>query len=176
MQQLSVQFCFHAYADGEDDDSVTCIAEPQSASEIEQVQQALIRNHQRSGELIISADGEKVHIKDSLDALVMQLCFESLSDLIAKKHVVVGHYLVYGYIRLDPEGDLTLISGDFIEKVRVPRDPLLAALFAAGERYIEVIKKLHQSTDAYGDLLETLEEYRTDAAAVMAGGTPSDQE
>lgn len=168
-ENVSVQFCFHHYADDDQSDGFTCVAEPVSTADFALVEQALEKNAERSGELVITSTGnDEVRIKDSLDALVMQLCFESQADLRAKKHVVVGHYLVYGYIRLDPEGDLSLLSGDFIAKVRVPREQFAVALFEAGVRYIEVIRHLSKSHEDYADLLEMLEDYRTDAEAAIA--------
>jgi hypothetical protein len=173
---VSVQFCFSIYDQDEQSDKEECVPEPSSDADLERIRQALPQNEERSGELVITGpDNVEVRIKDSLDALAMQLCFESLPDLIAEKHVVVRHYLMYGYIRLDPEGDLTLISGDYIPKVRVDRAKLISALFHAGERYIQLIKNLRRSDTDYAELLEMLEGYHSDAAQALASATP-DQE
>jgi len=173
---VAVQFCFTIYDEDAQSDKEECAPEPHSQAEIERIRQALPQNEERSGELVITGpDNVEVRIKDSLDALAMQLCFESLADLIAEKHVVVRHYLMYGYIRLDPEGDLTLLSGDYIPKVRVDRAQLIAALFAAGERYIAFIKNLRRSDTDYAELLEMLESYHSDAAQAMESATPAQE-
>jgi hypothetical protein len=173
---VSVRFCFSIYEEDERSNKEECAPEPSSDAELERIRQALLQNEERSGELVITGpENVEVRIKDALDALVMQLCFESLPDLIAEKHVVVRHYLMYGYIRLDPEGDLTLISGDYLPKVRVNRAQLITALFQSGERYIQFIKSLRQSDAEYAELLEMLEGYHSEAAQALAAA-PSDQE
>jgi hypothetical protein len=167
--QLAVAFYVHRFSDEESaeggEEAVPELALTASPALLGEL---FVQNSDHSGELVITSPGNpEVRIRDSLDALVMQLCFEALEDLIAEKHVVVRHYLMYGYIRMDPEGDLTLLSGDYLPSVRVERAALIAALFQAGERYLALIRSARSLDAQLDDLLTMLEGYYADAVEVM---------
>lgn len=167
---LAIQFYVHRYLEEDDPEKAgeECISELALADNPGLLAELFARNTDHSGELAITSPGNpEVRIRDSLDALVMQLCFESLNNLIEEHHVVVRHYLMYGYIRLDPEGDLSLLSGDYVPKVRVNRAALIPALFQAGERYLELIRGLRRTNEEFDELLTMLEDYHTEAAEAL---------
>lgn len=112
-------------------------------------------NDEDEGAVIISQGDVVVRVDDSLTATVANLCLGAIDDLIAKRHVVVPYFITYGYLRLDPEGDLQLVSGDYVPTVRFPRSKLIPALVDVAEQYLAFLRTC-RDTDEYGPITDDI--------------------
>lgn len=122
---------------------------------------------------IVCQDGTNPPIlaADALIVLVKYLCFLSLPALVANRNVVYRYYQQYGYLRLDPEGHLMLISGDGNPTVRFERDACIQALYACGVRFLDLLTQLQGDPPAPGiaRIRELLEADRLLAQTALAG-------
>lgn len=73
--------------------------------------------------------------EDEIVALVANVCFGAVRDLLTNLHVAVNYSDTYGYLRLDREGDTVRLSGDRVADIRVPARSLLEALVECGARF-----------------------------------------
>ncbi len=108
---------------------------------------AVLADEERQGamnsSLIIRSPGApEVRVADEIEGIVARVCFFTIPDLLANKHVVSRHLSYPGYFRLDPEGLKILVSGDYVPSVRVDYQELIPALAACGERFIAFLQRL----------------------------------
>ncbi len=137
-----------------------CISEDDLDLKLDYYREKLLTNTDNDGFIVISsAEQPDVRIQDELWAITQNLCFIAIPDLITHKSVVIRIYSNYGYVRLDPEGDLVRISGDCLPDVRVNRVELITSLYDCGQRFIQFLGKLQGGNPDYKDMLEGLEEY-----------------
>ena len=137
-----------------------CISEDDLDIKLDYYREKLLTNTDNDGFIVISsAEQPDVRIQDELWAITQNLCFIAIPDLITHKSVVIRIYSNYGYVRLDPEGDLVRISGDSLPDVRVKRVELITSLYSCGQRFIKFLRKLRENDIEYQDILEGLEEY-----------------
>ncbi|MBG1271105.1 hypothetical protein [Nostoc sp. WHI] len=137
-----------------------CIAEDDLEAKFEDYREKLFSNTGNDGFIIISSPEQPdVQIQDELWAIIQNLCFIAIPDLIAHKSVVIRIYNNYGYVRLDPEADLVRISGDGLPDVRVTRAELITSLYACGKRFIQFLRKLGEDDPEYKDIIEGVEEH-----------------
>lgn len=109
-------------------------------------------------------------VEDSLPALVKNLCFEAMPDLVANKSVVYRYFSYHGYLRLDPEGSLILLSGDGNPTIRVDRSSFLRAFYACGLRFMQLLRQVqgdppHPNT---AQLIAFLEQYQVVGQTALA--------
>jgi hypothetical protein len=157
---VTVTFCVY----GEN----TCIPEEQIEQNFARYRDELITNRDLDGCLIIAAPPyPNVRIEDTLEAIVQNLCFATLSDL-KDGHAVENHYFSQvGTIHFLPEGDTIRIEGDFVTSATIPRVELVAALFGCGQRFMIFLRKL-LADDADGRArIEWLAQYEQRALEVM---------
>ncbi|MFP5272945.1 hypothetical protein [Coleofasciculus sp. G1-WW12-02] len=110
-----------------------------------------------NGAVVISSPGQPdIRVEDELEATVHNLCFQFIPDLVAEKHIVVTYFRYYGYLRLDPEGDYVLLSGDSVPMVRILRDELAPALYNCGLRFIKFWRRLRDDP-AYEEIFQDFE-------------------
>jgi hypothetical protein len=70
-----------------------------------------------------------VHVEDELEATFQNLCFRAVADLKAGKNRIINYLGYYGELRLNHEGTMVIISGDFVPEVRVLTEKLLLSLY-----------------------------------------------
>ena len=79
----------------------------------------------RSGRLPVVAP------EDEIIALVDNVCFGAVREVLKDLHVAVNYTDTYGYLRLDREGDTVRLSGDRVADIRVPTRSLLEPWWSA---------------------------------------------
>jgi hypothetical protein len=125
------------------------VSENELTANIDQYREQLHAVDSWIGEIVIvTDDGTEVHIEDDLDVLVQHLCFRCVRELRAGQHTLVQYWSYYGYVRLDPEANTVVISGDFIPKVRVMATDLLPALYSCGRRYLVFARNIYGHSEA----------------------------
>jgi len=164
---LSVTFCYNDYRD-EDVDEAPCVPEPLDEADFAAFDEIVAANEDDVGKLVLRRAEVAFEIEDSLDATVANFCLGAIPDLVGRKHVVVRHFLSYGYLRLDPEASEMLISGDFVPKVRLPRAELIPALFGVGDRYVRFLERVRGNDAEYQGLIGGLREKRDLAAEALS--------
>lgn len=153
---VKVTFCAHI----REDDRFPCIVDDDLETNFEKYREKLLGNPYRDGFIIISSPSQPdVRIQDELWAIVQNLCFQAIPDLIANKSVVIRIYSNYGYVRLDPEASLVRISGDNLPDIRVEKAGLITSLCDCGERFLAFVRKLGVDDPEYQDIIAGLEAY-----------------
>ena len=169
---LRATFLYYDFRDP-DADEAPAVPEPTSESEWADLHEMADENEDDLGVVRVTKGDIEIAIEDSLDAIIANLCLGSIPDLIGERHVVMRYFLSYGYLRLDPEGDNQLVSGDFVPTVRLPRSELIPALFELGERYVEFFERLRPPGGEYENLRVTLHEQLGRARAAMSAWSDS---
>ena len=119
------------------------------------------------GAIIINSPGQPiVQAEDELPAIVKNICFGAIPDLIAGKKVVIGYYDHYGELRLEPQVSNILISGDDIPTITVPCREFLPALYDCGQRFIRFLT--HLKGEASDRELEDLIRFLADIGKVAS--------
>lgn len=95
----------------------------------------------RSGRLPVVAP------EDEIIALVANVCFGAVREVLTDLHVAVNYTDTYGYLRLDREGDTVRLSGDRVADIRVPTRSLLEALVECGARFRAWLPSCHLEGD-----------------------------
>lgn len=115
------------------------------------------------GKVLMSTDAvSPVAPEDDLSALVKNLCFRGVTQLVSQRHAVVALTDTYGYVRLDLEADMVRVSGDHLPDVRFLAQPLLAGLVDCGKRLQEWLPGLRLEGDvAY--IVRRLDEHHREA-------------
>lgn len=156
---VSVQFCINI-------DGNVCLEEDKLSSDSNQSD--LIKNENFVGAIIIrTQDGIECRIKDELEATVQNLCFLSIQKLKMGQNVVIKYFSYYGYLRLDPEGDTVVISGDFVPKIRVPSEELTLNLYNCGVRFVEFFQGLRGQDADYARSIQHLKQQAEEAKSFI---------
>jgi len=120
---------------------------------------------------IIADGGPSLLIEDEVPAIVKNICFGAIPSLVGRKNFVYNYFSYYGYVRIDPEGDNFLVSGDGIPSIRYPDKKLISTLYDCGVRFISLLMNLSTNTDSdesrKQNLIELLEEARDGAKRLM---------
>lgn len=112
----------------------------------------------RSGRLPVVAP------EDEIIALVDNVCFGAVREVLKDLHVAVNYTDTYGYLRLDREGDTVRLSGDRVADIRVPTRSLLEALVECGARFRAWLPSCHLE----GDIDEITAHLRSEEALTRA--------
>ncbi|MDF5707282.1 MAG: hypothetical protein PUP90_06270 [Nostoc sp. S4] len=156
--KTKVEFCAYIREGNE----FPCIDENTLKVDFEKYRDKLINYLDADGLIVISSLDEpntRVQIQDELWAIVQNLCFIAIPDLVTEKSAVVRIYNNYGFVRLDSEGNLVRISGDGIPDLRIDRSELIVALYDCGKRFIEFFRMLRGNDFEYQDVIQGLEEH-----------------
>lgn len=157
-----VTFCYNDYRDL-DLDEAPCVPAADSG-DWSGFADLVSENEEDMGCVIIrQGDDIEVRVEDSLTATITNLLI-AVPDLVARRHVVIPGFQVYGYLRMDPEATDQLISGDHVPTVRVRRDGLIPGIVGMGERYLELLEHLVSERDDYEALIEDLRDDKLPAA------------
>lgn len=130
-------------------------------------------DHEYEGVMDIrDAPNPPILVEDSLIALVKNLCFLGLPDLLMQQPSVYRYYSHYDYLRLDPEGHRVLLSGGHDRVLRVARAALVRGFYTCGCRFIQLLTHLQGDPPAPNvtDLIDFLEPYRVAAQTALAQG------
>jgi len=144
---VTVAFCVSIASDA-------CVDEDQITADFEHYRPKILADEERDGALdgavLIRVPGEpEVKVEDELEAIVENLCIRAIPDLVAGRHVVVRYFQYYGYLRLDPEDQNVLISGDFVPKVRISLRETTLGLYECGRRFLTFLLRYKESDPAY---------------------------
>ncbi len=172
---ITIEFCVSIGND-------TCVEEDRIIAEPEHYYPQLAAVEERDGALdgaiVIRALGEpEVKVEDEIVAIVHNLCIRAIPDLVAGRHVVVPYFQYYGYLRLDPEDQDVLISGDFVPKVRINLRETTLGLYECGQRFLAFLLRYKEPDPAYvasiQDMMREAEETRKaiDTAETIGWGT-----
>ncbi|WP_138502614.1 hypothetical protein [Nostoc sp. PA-18-2419] len=156
--KTKVEFCAYIREGNE----FPCIDENTLKVDFKKYRDKLINYLDADGLIVISSLDEpntRVQIQDELWAIVQNLCFITIPDLVAEKSAVVRIYNNYGFVRLDPEGNIVRISGDGIPDIRIDRSELIVALYDCGKRFIEFFRMLRGNDLEYQDVIQGLDEH-----------------
>lgn len=95
------------------------------------------------GALEVSVGGTTAHVEDTLRYLVLGVCFRSVPPLLRGEEFV-HDYAESGFpaLVLRPRGDVVEVSGREVAPVTSPRDALVEALLACGDRYVDLLRDL----------------------------------
>lgn len=147
-----------------------CAEEEELDARFDDLLPRIVANDYLEGSVIIrpSPDSAEVRVSDMLEALTLNLCFGAIRGILAREHVVVSYFSIYGYFRMDPEAHLELLSGDYVQTVRVPYYDLAEGLYNCGLRFIEFYRRLRGSDPDYVDNLKIMEEKAQEAARILA--------
>lgn len=125
------------------------------------------------GDLIIYFNGKPSNtLDDEMPALVKNICYGAIPDLLQGKNVVYSYFNQYGYLRMDPEGNKLLVSGDGLNQVRYPLKAFVDEMFAQGEQFLEILQNLSTANETEASdlkrLLDLLSVERTKALAALS--------
>lgn len=87
--------------------------------------------------VLTSPAGARTEVVDELLPWVHRLCFGVIPDLVAGNPVEILYYSRSGRLSLRPSGDEIAVEGTHNDAQSYAADPLLVALVACGERFIE---------------------------------------
>ncbi len=147
---LEAHWCFDDYTDL-DADEAPCVRAP-SDGDWSAFAPLLEENDDDMGAVVLARGDDVVRIVDSLIATVQNLCLGAIPDLVDRKHVVVPYFMLYGYIRMDPEASDQLVLGDELPTVRYPRAELIPALVEIGRSYLEYLETCRADDSDYDDV------------------------
>lgn len=148
---IEVTFCLNI---GED----VCIDEDEINARFDAYLPSLLTDEDYIGNIIINSPGQPViRIEDELWAIVQNLCFLSIPNLLLGKSVDILYYSYNGHLRLEPDGNEVVISGDYIPVVKVARQELVNALYSCGHRFVEFFRRLKGSNPNFSATIEHLE-------------------
>ncbi|MDC7122838.1 hypothetical protein OMK64_14980 [Cellulomonas fimi] len=113
------------------------------------------------GALELTVGHDTAHVEDTLRYLVLGVCFQSVPPLLRGEEFV-HDYTESGFpaLVLRPRGDLVEVSGREVVPVSSPRDTLVAALLACGERYLALLRDLGAHPDDLRLLTDAADEAR----------------
>jgi len=156
---VDVSFCLQT---GGDD----CVDERELVRNLDDYRTSLKANTRLDGAIVITAPGgPTVEYEDEVPPAVQDLCFGSIPDLAAGKTVDITTFSYPGKLRLVPQGDGVLISGDVVPTTRLPLRPLLKSLYDCGQRFIIFARQL--KGNEYEHVLTPLEARGRAAAEVL---------
>jgi hypothetical protein len=160
---LEVTFCVDVRNDG-------CVEEKELEARLDDLRPRILADDYIEGAVTIrpNPDSAEVRVEDMMEALVLNLCFGAIGGILAREHVVVSYFNMYGYLRMDPEADLELISGDYVPTVRVPYYDLAEALYGCGVRFVDFYRRLTGGDPYYEENLKAMEEKAQEAARILA--------
>lgn len=147
---LDAYWCFDDYTDL-DADEAPCVRAPTNG-DWSAFTPLLEENDDDMGSVMLVRGDVSLRIEDSLIATVQNLCLGAIPDLVDRKHVVVPYFMLYGYIRMDPELPDQLILGDELPTVRIPRAELIPAMVAIGRSYLEYLEACRGDDAEYDDV------------------------
>lgn len=149
---VEVSFCMNI---GEN----VCLSEKDMDTSFDDYRSELLANDNHYGEVVISSPGQPdIRIDDEVWATIQNLCFLAIPNLRAGKPVVVLYFRYDSELRLDPEGQEVLISGEFIPMGKVKLQELIPALYSCGKRFINFLRRLGGDNPNYTILIKHLEE------------------
>ncbi len=120
-----------------------CVAEDEIQSQFNTYREALLKNTQYYGAIIIRSDrGPDLVIDDEVWATVQNLCFLAAPDLIAGRVVEVPYFRYGSALILSPHGEDVVFSGEFIPTVSLPIKEVLPPLYQCGLRYTNLLRRL----------------------------------
>jgi hypothetical protein len=121
------------------------------------------------GLLLITAPGqaEGCLLADPLNSLVSDLCFQAVSQLAANEEAVLEFSASDVEVRLTPEGEDVVLTGNTIPTTRVTRKTLLPELVACGERYMALLHKLHDDQPGWPEWLSQFDQAAAKARAQL---------
>jgi len=143
-------WCFDDYTDL-DADEAPCVRAP-ADGDWSAFTPLLEENDDDMGSVVLTRGDDIVRIDDSLIATVQNLCLGAIPDLVDRNHVVVPYFMLYGYVRMDPEPPDQLVLGDEIATARFPRAELIPALVAIGRSYLEYLHTCRGDDSDYDDV------------------------
>jgi len=157
---VEVTFCIHTRAR-------RCVPEEIIANEFAAWRPTLLGKHQGYGAILIRAPGQPaVDVDDELWALVQNLCFLPIPDLLAAHPVDIPYFRYADTFRLEPIGDKIRISGGMLPEAEFPGRPLLDGLYDCGRRFIALLRRLGDDA-RHGDTIVLLENASVRAAAAL---------
>lgn len=137
---LRARFCIFDFTNSNDDDS-KCIPDSVLEKKSGNVGSIFENNEDFLGEITISYDGVDTHFTDNLCALVRNMCFRSIEQLIRKEKVKLMYFTTHGYIHLTPIDHEIHIMGDHFESVVVPYDNFIRSVFDLGKRFTALFER-----------------------------------
>ncbi len=144
---VMVEFCVNLGND-------TCVGEDRINADLGHYYLELAAVEERDGAIdgavLIRVPGEpEVKVEDEFEAIVENLCSRAIPDLVAGRRVVVRYFQYCGYLRLDPEDQNMLISGDFVPKVRTNLRETALGFYECGQRFLEFWLRYKENDPAY---------------------------
>jgi hypothetical protein len=159
-QTIDVTFCLDL---GGDD----CVNERELGAHFETYRERLVGDDRFSGAIVLApGNGPAVKYEDELGPAVQDLCFRSIPALLAGKTVNLTTFSYPGNVRLAPEGDAVVISGDVVRTAILPLRPLAHGLYDCGVRFIAFARRLKGKD--YEHILQPLEDLGRQAAQALA--------
>lgn len=165
--QVSATFCYYDYRDLDVDEAPCAL--PPSDGDWTGFDELVRENDQDMGVVTLQQGDLVVHIEDTLTATITNLLI-AVPDLVARRHVVIPQFQVYGYVRMDHEASDELISGDHVATVRLRRAGLVPALVSLGERYLEFLEAMATERDDYAPIIDDLRDDKLPAARAAVAG------
>lgn len=160
--EVSATFCWFDYRDLDLDEAPCAL--PPIDGDWSGWDELVRENEQDMGVVTLrQGDDIVVEIEDSLTATITNLLI-AVPDLVARRHVVISQFQVYGYIRMDHEASDELISGDHVPTVRIRRAGLIPALVELGERYLALLEANVGERDDFAEIIEDLRDDKLPAA------------
>ncbi len=159
---VSATFCYFDYRDLDVDEAPCAL--PPVDGDWSGWDELVRENDQDMGVVTLrQGDDIVVEIEDALTATITNLLI-AVPDLVARRHVVIPQFQVYGYVRMDHEASDELISGDHVPTVRIRRAGLIPALVELGERYLALLEANAGERDDWAPIIDDLRDDKLPAA------------
>jgi hypothetical protein len=144
-----------------------CLDEGGVLAEPDASRQALLDNPTFDGILTIHAGGGLTRVEDELRAVVQNICFRAVVELLAGRNFVYRYMGYYGYFRMDPEGREVVLSGDFVKTARLPLGATVRALYECGERFLEALREVGGEENPFAEEIAYYREFAESAKAAL---------
>ncbi len=152
---LRAAFCIFDFTNSNDDNS-KCILDSVLEKESGNVGFIFENNEDFLGEITISYDGVDTRFTDNVYALVRNMCFRSIEQLIQKEKVKLMYFTTHGYIHLTPIDHEIHLEGDHFESVTVPYEDFIRSIFELGKRFTALFEKIATATAENIQLIKLL--------------------
>ncbi len=128
-------------------------------TDVETVRNLLEEYKNPDGVLHFEDSSQNISFKlgDSMGPLIYGVCFGPIKSLAAGIAVDVPFFSCEAVVRFAPDADDVVISWGDSPQYRFRRSELLSELVSCGERYVAIMKRIHENNQEKAESLKDLE-------------------
>jgi len=150
------------------------IAEGETAAHAAELRRLQDEEQWETGRLLLEGDGgdPALRFTDPLGRLIARVCVTAVPALAAGREFEADYFSRDGVLRLTPEGDDVVVSGDAGPLGRFRRAELLPALADCAARFVSALRLIHEAGSSSAQFADDLEAELNEARG-GPGGQPT---